>query len=613
MFDVSGGDSPFTLDSGEFQVALAEWGTVHHTGYPLYMMLGSPFVNALRWIGVPPSAGASIFSLVWGVLALGGVGMIVLRLTERKGLAITTALTLAFVRSIWIHAVIAEVYSMSLAFTAAILWLTLDLMEQWDDRKGWLLALLTGIGMAHHRLIAIGLPVIGAMVLPTPLRRGQEGRFIRWLLLALLFFALGFLPYLDMPWRVWRGTTWVYGRPDTWDGFWYLFFGTEVEGWQRPVFELPIWIENAREALTILVSELTWPGLIFAIAGTTLALWRRSTRKVGVLLVGFALSYVAFAVLVRQAVLLEADLMTVSLCLLIGAAVGIASGEWQAVSGKRRVANVVAHLIFGIWALTLCFLSRPFVLSLTRDPAGRNYIRQVEQLDAPPGSVVMAPWGWRYFALSYAQRVEGEIREWEIVDHRADFTALTRETGRAYTAADSFYIFTADDFWAPRLGGAHLSSAGPGMVEISAQPKATGAAAPTPLAELGDGLALMDVEVRSLDDGRTDVVLWWTATGKPTRDYSTFVHVSDRDAIDSPDDLTAQSDQIAPVYAWYATTKWTPGEVVREDHVLTLPPDREAKLIEVGMYYREEGGSFVDLGKVEVRRKEETWEVESQK
>src|SRR3972149_6080690 len=66
MLTVSGSDSPYTADTGEFQVALAEWGTVHHTGYPLYMLLGSPFVAALRVAGVPPSAGAFVFFLVWG-------------------------------------------------------------------------------------------------------------------------------------------------------------------------------------------------------------------------------------------------------------------------------------------------------------------------------------------------------------------------------------------------------------------------------------------------------------------------------------------------------------------------------------------------------------------
>src|SRR3990172_10622942 len=109
-----------------------------------------------------------------------------------------------------------------------------------------------------------------------------------------------------------------------------------------------------------------------------------------------------------------------------------------------------------------------------------------------------------------------------MVDQRADFAAPPRDTGRAYTAADSFYIFTAADFWAPRLGGAHLSSAGPGLVEISATPTLRDPSAR--IVELGDGMALVSVDVRPPDkNGDTDIVLLWTATAAPGRDYSTFV------------------------------------------------------------------------------------------
>ena len=172
MLNVSGGDSPYTVDTGEFQVSLAEWGTVHHTGYPLYMLLGSPFVTALRWMGVRPAAGASLFSLLWAALAAGGAALL-LRLTGRPWLAGALALAFALTRSAWMHGSIAEVYSFSLAITVAILWVALDLVEGWDGRKAWLLALLSGIGVAHHRLIAVALPAVWASTSPRCAGRKQ--------------------------------------------------------------------------------------------------------------------------------------------------------------------------------------------------------------------------------------------------------------------------------------------------------------------------------------------------------------------------------------------------------------------------------------------------------
>lgn len=600
MLTVNGSDSDFTVDTGEFQVALATWGTVHHTGYPLYMLLGSPFVSLLGLVGVAPAAGASIYSLVWAVIAVFGTGLIAYKLTQDEALSIVTALAFGLTASMWIHASIAEVYSLSMAITVAMVGLTLRLMNNWSDREGWLLALLGGLGVAHHRLVALAIPVIGLALLPTLLRNARWQAVVRWLLVATLCFILGFLPYLDMPLRMWLGSTWNYGRPDTWDGFWYIFFGTEVKDWQKPVFDLATNLVNLRDITFILADELTWPGLVAATISTLLAIWNKPTRAVGGLLAGTSLIYILFSSLTRKAVLLQANLMPVTLCLIVGLAVGLHALKLLSI---HRLAFLAPTAL----AIGFVFLHRPTVLALTQNPNGANYVELFEHyLDAPKGSVVMAPWGWRYFSLSYAHRVEGQMLEWNIVDHRADFPTLTHDTGTAYTSADSFYIFTASEFWAPRLGGAHLSSAGPGLVRIAREAEQRDPN--TPITEFGDGLAFVDMNVISAPEGKTDIVVWWTATGKPSKDYSTFVHVSDAEAIASSDDLIAQDDQVAPVYAWYATSQWNAGELVREDHVVALPPDRPAKLIVIGLYSRDESGNFVNLGTIEFINQDGEWQ-----
>lgn len=601
MITVNGSDSDFSLDTGEFQVALPLWGTVHHTGYPLYMLLGSPFVAVLRLAGLPPAAGASVYSAAWALLAVYGVARILYWLQPDFWLALLGAVTVGLTESMWIHASIAEVYSLSLALLVAVLGLTLRLLEGWSDRLGWLLAFIGGLGVAHHRLVAVALPAVGIVLLPGWLRSGQRPAVTKWLLVSCVCFALGFLPYLDLPLRVWLGSTWNYGRPDTWAGFWYIFFGTEVKDWQKPVFDLATNLINLRDIGLVLAGELTWPGLAAAVLGLAAALWRRATRPQGRLLLGMAAALVVFSAVTRKAVLLQADLMPVAVCLLLGLALG-----WKALTlrwpSARRWSPILA-----LWPAALFLQNRPAVLAVTRDPAGVNYIELFEKhLEAPEGSVVMAPWGWRYFALAYARRVENRLREWTIVDHRADFAALTRVTGRAYTAADTFFIFTASDFWAPRLGGAHLNSAGPGLVEIDRQPIPRSAG--SGLVELGDGLALVDLRVGPPDEaGNVDVSVWWTATARPSHDYSTFVHVSDAEAISSSADVIAQSDHAAPVYALYPTTLWSPGELVRDDHSLSLPGDRPARLIVVGLYRRDEAGGFLNLGSVEFVKQEDRW------
>lgn len=626
MFSFNGGDSPYTDDTGEFQLALTLWGVPHHTGYPLYMLLGSPFVNLLRLFGIPPALGASLFSMMWSLIAVVGVAMIVWRLTPRhddtktQNFFITycsffIALVFALTRSIWIHASIAEVYALNMTLEVAIIWLTLDLMEKWDDKRGWLLAFVGGLGMAHHRLIAVGLPIVGLMLLPVWYKGIQgdketgKGRGVTrlpvYLFTCLLLFALGFLPYLDIMRRIASGATWVYGKTDSWQGIWNLFTASEVSDWQKPNFDPAALAQNLVDIVKVLGHELTWAGFAAATLGTLIALITPRTRKPGLLLIGIALSYVAFTALVRKAVMIEANLMFVSLALLLGLALGIqAISHWLSARSK-----FIVHCSLFILSLSLFIIHRDPIIALTRNPQSIDYVSQIEKIEAPPNSYLMAPWGWRYFGLSYANRIEGRLKGFTIIDHNADYGELAKTTNTIYTYYDSFFIFTENDFWRSRWGQVYLSSAGPNIVRISRAPILRDAS--TSFIPFGDGIGLINAEVHPTDkDGITDVVLIWTATAKPSRDYSTFVHFSDQEQINSDEDIILKHDQAAPVYAWRATTTWTPNEVIREDHPVKLPTERQAKLIVVGMYYRNDKGEFVNLKRVEVRLKEGKWVME---
>lgn len=525
-------------------------------------------------------------------------------------LASAAGLLLAAPRPIWVHGSLAEVYSLSLAIGVAIVWVTLDLKEEWSDRKAFALALLGGLGVAHHRLLAVLLPVIGLYLLAPLWKRLKRGGW-RWLAGSIGLFLAGFLPYVDMPLRVWRGATWVYGRPDTWDGFWFLFLGTEYQDWQKPDFNLPAVAAAAGDVARFLSAELTLPGLAVIGAASIAALAARRTRPAATLFGGLLLSHLLFSILVHKAVFLGADMMMPLLTSVVLLALGLSllPGRWQ----------IPATAALLGWAAFLVVRNYPFVVGLTRDPAGVEYIERVEGLEAPPGAVVMAPWGWRYFALSYAHRVEGRMSQWDIVDHRATFAELApATTGSIYTAADTLFLF-GPDWWAQLLGSPlRITSAGPGMVALSgpgtglapAQGDDVGAGL-VPAHMIGDGIALVGWEVRPADAvGRTDIVLYWAAMRTPSADYSTFVHATDQEAIASPGDLLAGNDYASPVYGWYPTTRWQTGEVVREDHVLDIPPDRPVRTIFAGMYSRDAAGNFIPLGQIALRRVGEEWLAE---
>src|SRR5512139_2796258 len=69
--NIASNPSEYVIDSGEYQLALPLWGTVHHTGAPMYSLVGAAFVSLVRWLGVPPAAGAALFSVVCALVGLG--------------------------------------------------------------------------------------------------------------------------------------------------------------------------------------------------------------------------------------------------------------------------------------------------------------------------------------------------------------------------------------------------------------------------------------------------------------------------------------------------------------------------------------------------------------
>src|SRR5262249_48172650 len=140
MWTITGCHSEYCVDVGEFQVALPSWGTVHFTGYPLYMLLGSPFVAALRLAGITPAAAASLYSLLWESLAVGLLAGLMAWLAHNSLLGLVCAVVVGLFQPIWVHGSLAEVYSLSMALAAGILALTFRLASNWSARGGWLLA-----------------------------------------------------------------------------------------------------------------------------------------------------------------------------------------------------------------------------------------------------------------------------------------------------------------------------------------------------------------------------------------------------------------------------------------------------------------------------------------
>lgn len=614
----NGSQHYFMIDVGETQIVLNVWGTLHATGYPLYVLTGAPVVALLRAAGVGAAAAPGVVSLLTMLAALGLVGELAAHLTGRIWIGAAAAVAFGLTRTVWIHAEIAEIYALTLFLLALMLWIALQPRRpETDPRRLYALALIGGLAVAHHRALALAIPaLLYAMgpVLSAPPAAGSE-QHGRWrtiaarVLISLALGLAGFVPYLWLPLRAQAGAPWVYGDPGTLHGFLDQFLGREASRFIGPPSAPGALLANIELVGSVLVTDLTWPGLLAGAAGLVAALFSPRTRRAAVTLLLLAGAAFAFHALAYTDVL-SALILMITLPLALGWALGAAAvlgrmnltprpplrtqrgGEWpvKQVSSRRQLGEgqgvrafatrLALAAAFAALAASFARQNAPFIRELVRDPAGLKMIEVARS--APPDTPLMLPWGTHYFAVAFARDVLGALPgSLNVVDHRADFAALLAGGGPLVTPPDTFYN-QPPGWWAERLGAPPwLEAAGPGLVALYAARPARSAGSATAV----DSLPAPQATAVTCRADAVDLSVTWAASAAPERDWSVFVH-----GVDGGGVLLAQGDQSAPVFGWRPLTTWAAGEVVRDVYTVA----REPVLAELrfGFYRALPGGGF---------------------
>jgi 4-amino-4-deoxy-L-arabinose transferase-like glycosyltransferase len=96
------------------------------------------------------------------------------------------------------------------------------------------------------------------------------------------------------------------------------------------------------------------------------------------------------------------------------------------------------------------------------------------------------------------------------------------------------------------------------------------------LARFSQGIELLSVTARSVDAERLQVLALWRASAALVEDYTVFVHLL------RGGERIAQADA-PPAGGYYPTTRWRPGDIVHDLHVMTglngVAPGRDALVI----------------------------------
>ena len=436
-------------DTGEFQTVLPILGTAHPTGYPTYVLLGFVANILLTPIG-EPAFRITVLSLLAIATAAATTVVLVRRLTGSLLIGVGTGLGLATTPVVWDNATRADPHAIHLAFVALLLLALVRWRDaRWKiaedptaarraDRRLLLAAVLFGLAAGNHSLTLLLVPPIALFVLTV-----EPGIWRRWRFvlagLAAVFGTIA-LVYLELPIR--GGlipAALIYGRPATWDGFWYIALAEQFRGsLDDPLGNLPEKLDKLATFANVQLGLLAYalpPAFL-------ISLWRAPRYT---LLTGLAL---VITVLFNQAYSnADIDRYYLGPALWIWTWIGILAVEVAdlvaVVAGAAlrrtwpvrlddpvvRRASVVTAAIVGV-VLLLPAIGN---LDARRQHADRSgdtgAIAWLEEaLPAIPQDAVLITWWSTSTPLWYAQKVEGLRPDIEIIDDR---TMLDRDLGRA--------------------------------------------------------------------------------------------------------------------------------------------------------------------------------------
>jgi hypothetical protein len=228
----------YPLDSAELATAAFGLGVAHPPGEETTLLFAKlftllPLGSIAFKVALSQAAAGALATVLVFLLVLEAMQTLAF-VTESTGegtrvaLAAASALAFAYAPGVVVVSNRAEVYAVQTALSLGVLWLALRAHASADARLAFVAALLIGLGVGNHSLVA-GLTGLGAVAAALPLLWRSTAR-TRLLGLSLAAFAAGLLVHAYLPLRA--GALFaaadhgmdnvVWGDARTWRGFWWV-------------------------------------------------------------------------------------------------------------------------------------------------------------------------------------------------------------------------------------------------------------------------------------------------------------------------------------------------------------------------------------------------------
>ena len=267
--------------SGELIGAAHRLGTAHPTGYPLFCLSSRLLALALPWVS--PAVAINAASALFAAACCGALAALLYGRGVQPVVALAAALVLAFSRTFWSQAVIAEVYGLALLLVVLVLAQALRACESKEPRQVLLLGWLMGLGLTAHLMQVLVWPgVVAILAWRWPALWRRPLLLAQGMLVALGGYSL--VAYL--PLRNGRGSGFHWGPLDDPAALWQHLSGAL---YRSSFFSLPLegmllnaqrWLEQAASEFHFtLVPLVAWGGWVawrrdrsaFVLVGGTIA------------------------------------------------------------------------------------------------------------------------------------------------------------------------------------------------------------------------------------------------------------------------------------------------------------------------------------------------------
>jgi hypothetical protein len=584
-------------------------------GYPLYTMGGWLWFHLtqplLSW-ALNPVQRLSSYSTLWALLALAVLYRLVLRSTRGNWpLAALSTAFYAVTYFFWYYSVTTEQYTSAVFQTLLLIWLAFrwdDCVARGESGDRYLMGLAFVAGTCLANLVTV-------LLIAPPLLWFIVSRRTDWLRrpgLIARCAGLGLLPVASYAYVYVQGAAHPEWRgAGQWPGDWAWFvdFLTTHQGRDEMAPGLTLARFFTGEFPALIWGELTWLVLVGGLVG----LWWLGRRRALFLYSSLAL-YAAFCWVDRFGNWFQVIMPAYPL-IILGFAVGLAaagnrqigkSANRQSAAGKSLISNLQspASNLQSLIPLALALLvAYRFAVSLPDADQSRR-----------PGDTGLDP-GWAVLADRPLPNsvIVGETDEWLALQYltivwEAQPPVIPRPLCRADPAGAAVYLTRRAAAADPAcLADWHRYAAGITLIRAQADLNTQLPASAHSLAigfgptmtlvgfETGDGAPRSTLAGTSRFPPTWRLSLYWRAAAKSDVDYTISVRPLRAGATIPGDDGQPVIQDHQPVWNAYPTSRWSPGEIVRDDYGLDLPGQAVPDGVQI-VVYRVTAGGFENLG-----------------